>query len=175
MRLIKFITFSHKLHGCSMYKMCDLGTTRVLLPFRFYLLPSPPVNDIYCTSLIRYSGYYFFHCLLLCVYYSRAAIIRGRCSFLWKASRHQQWLDKVRTSEAVTIDRRSVSSIHSLSSLTVSHRNDLYNTNSPGGSMVTIIRNYLCMCVRAVYTSCGYYLRVAFLSFITSVVRLRTI
>ena len=57
MRLIKFITFSHKLHGCTMYEMCDLGTT---CPFGFCFLPSPSVDDIHCTSLIRRHGYYFF-------------------------------------------------------------------------------------------------------------------
>ena len=35
-------------------------------------------------------------------YYSRAVTIRGRHLFHWKACRHQ-WLDKVRTSETVTI------------------------------------------------------------------------
>ena len=31
----------------------------------------------------------------------RAATIQGRCLFLWKACGHQQWLDKVRTSDTV--------------------------------------------------------------------------
>ena len=37
--------------------------------------------------------------------------------------------------------------------------------NSPSASVVTIVRNYSHMCVRAAYTSHGYYLRAAFISF----------
>ena len=47
----------------------------------------------------------FFHCSFLCGYYSRAATIQGWRLLLWKARRHQQQLDKVRTSETVTIAR----------------------------------------------------------------------
>ena len=64
-------------------------------------------GDLYCIrdyhtyhiSLIRRCGYYFFCCTL------GAATIRGRRLFLWKARRHQQQLDKVRTSNTVTIVR----------------------------------------------------------------------
>ena len=38
-------------------------------------------------------------------YYLRAAIIQGRRLFLWKAWRHQRWLDRVRMSEMVTVVR----------------------------------------------------------------------
>ena len=47
----------------------------------------------------RRRGYY----LLCCSFCT--AVIRGQRSFLWKAWRHQLWLDKVGTSETVTIAR----------------------------------------------------------------------
>ena len=52
----------------------------------------------------------FFSLQVLCGYYSRVATIRGQRLFFWKARGHQQWLDKVRTSDTVT----TVSSEHSL-------------------------------------------------------------
>ena len=50
-------------------------------------------------------------------------------------------------------------------SLAVSRGNDSYNTNSPSASVVTVVRNHSHMCARAEFTSCGYYLRAAFVSF----------
>ena len=38
-----------------------------------------------------------------------AATIQGWRLFLWKARRHQRWLDKVHASATVTIVRRSLS------------------------------------------------------------------
>ena len=37
----------------------------------------------------------FFVVHVWCGYYLRVGTIRGWCLFLWKAHRHQQWLDKV--------------------------------------------------------------------------------
>lgn len=48
---------------------------------------------------------------------------------------------------------------------TVHHGNKLYNTNSPSAIPMTIVRNYLHMCVCVVYTSHGYSLREAFKTF----------
>ena len=68
-----------------------------------------------------------------------AATIRGQRLFLWKAQRHQRQLDKVCTSETVTVIN-AVSSMHSLSVLlsVLQH--------SPRASPVTVVRNYLCTC-----------------------------
>ena len=46
-------------------------------------------------SSIRRHGFYFFLLHIWCGYYSRVDTIRGWCLFLWKALRHQRWLDKV--------------------------------------------------------------------------------
>ena len=54
---------------------------------------------VYHISSIRRHGYYFFR-FSFC-----AATIRGRHLFLWKAWRHQLWLDKVGTSETMTVAR----------------------------------------------------------------------
>ena len=47
---------------------------------------------------------------------------------------------------------------------TVSSGNDLYNTNSPSASMVTVFRNHLDTCAHAVFTTCGNYSRAVFIS-----------
>ena len=90
--------------------------------------------------------------------------ICGRHLFLWKVCRHQRRLDKVRTSETVTIARRCPQYAQPRSPA-VSHGNDWYNTNSPSASVVTILRNCSHTHVRVpAYTGHGYYSRVVFIS-----------
>ena len=90
-----------------------------------------------------------------------AATIRGR-----KAHRYQRRLDKLNTSEMVTITR-CCQWCAQLLSPAVNHGYDSYNTNtnSPSASMVTIVKKYSHTCVRATYTSHGYYSRAALTSF----------
>ena len=77
---------------------------------------------------IRRCSYYLFRCSFCAATiqgrrlfkggdYSRAATIWGWWLFLWKARRHQQWLDKVHTSETVTDARHYWYSARSLSIL----------------------------------------------------------
>ena len=47
----------------------------------------------------------------------------------------------------------------------VSCGNDLYNTNSPSASVVTVVRYHLYTCASVTFTSHGYYSRAAFISF----------
>ena len=89
----------------------------------FCFLPSPSVDDIYCTSLIRHHGYYFFRCSLLCSYYvfkggyySRVAFI-SFISFLslisFRASVVRLLFKGCNHSRAVTIrERQLAQSIH---------------------------------------------------------------
>ena len=93
--------------------------------------------------------------LILCGYYSRAAFI---------SLESQERLDKVCTSETVTVARHCQWYAQPLSPA-VSRGN---NTNSPSASMVTIFRNHLHMCARTSFTSDGYYSWAAFISFRTS-------
>ena len=87
------------------------------------------------------AAYYLFHCWFC------ATTIRGRCLFLWKAWRHQLRLDKVGTSETVTVARRCQKYAQPLSPA-VSRGNDSYNTNSPSASVVTVIKIIrICGCV----------------------------
>ena len=104
--------------------------------------------------------------LVLCSYYLRTATIQGWCLFLWKAQRHQRQLDKVCTSETVTVTRCCQQYAQPVSPA-VSRGNNSYKTNSPSASVVTIVRNHLhtCACVCAAFISCGYYSRVVFISF----------
>ena len=68
-----------------------------------YLAPTQYSKVFFCVnnrchiSSIRRHGYYLFHCLFC------AATIWGQRLFLWKAWRHQLWLDKVGTSETMTV------------------------------------------------------------------------
>ena len=50
--------------------------------------------------------------------------------------------------------------------------NDSYNTNRPSASVVTIIRNHSYTCASAVFTSCGYYSKAAFIHSELWIVRL---
>ena len=106
----------------------------------------------------------FISLLVLCGYHSRAATIRGRCLFLWKAGRHQRQLDKVRKSATVMVARHCQEYAQPLSPA-VSRGNGSYNTNSPSASVVTIIRNHSHTCACVAFTSRGYYSRTAFISF----------
>ena len=72
------IHFSHQSHRRSMYEMCNLETIWIPFPFGFCFLPSPPVDDIYCTSLIRRHATTFFAArFCVATTYSRVATIRG--------------------------------------------------------------------------------------------------
>ena len=67
----------------------------------------------------------------------------------------------VRMSKTVTVARRGQWYTQPLSPA-VNHGNKLYNTNSPSASMMTVVRDHSHMCVRAMFTSRGYYSRAKF-------------
>ena len=77
------------------------------------------------------------------------ATIRGRHLFHWKARRHQYV-------QAIQRQQLEAGIVQSLSSA-VSHRKELYNTNSPSASLVTIVRIIrMCACTAC---CCSYYSR----------------
>ena len=98
-----------------------------------------------------------FCCSLLYSYDLRATTIRGWRLFLWKACRHQEY--KVSTSNTVMTVRHCQFYMQPLSP-SVSCGTELYNTNSPVVSPVSIVRNYLHTC--SAYTTHGYFMRAAF-------------
>ena len=99
--------------------------------------------------------HYYFCCLFLCGYYSRAVFI---------SLESPQTLMTVHTSNTVMTVRCCQLYAQPLSS-TVSHGNESYNTDSPSASLVTVISNYSQPCSFAVYTSHSYYSRVATILF----------
>ena len=121
-----------------------------------------------CNSSIRHHGYYLSHCSFCAatIWGRPLQCVWGQRLFFWKALRCQWRLDKVRTSETVTV-LDTVSSTRSLSVLhAVSRGNNSYNTNSPSASVVTITRNHSHTCACAAFISCGYYSRARFFFFI---------
>ena len=124
-------------------------------------------NNMVSRIISKYIPYFFdlmlrllfISLLVLCGYYSRAATIRWRCLFLWKARRR---LNKVHMSETVKVARHCQQYTQPLSPV-VSHENDSYNTNSSSASVVTIVRNHSHTCAHAMFTSRGYYSRAAFI------------
>ena len=96
----------------------------------------------------------FLSLLVLCGYYSRAAFISLET---W---RHQRWLDKVRTSETVMVARCYRLYAQPLSPA-VSRGNNSYNKKRPSASVVTVVTKHSYTCVCVVFTSHGYYSRVA--------------
>ena len=72
-------------------------------------VPSVPVREVSMCVFLRSDTpvgawlLFFFLLHVWCGYYSRVATIRGRCLFLWKAHRHQQWLDKVHVRMSDTV------------------------------------------------------------------------
>ena len=113
----------------------------------------------YRTSSIRCRSYYFF-AAWFCM-----TTNRGWHLFPWKACTHQ-W--HVPALQWPLLD--AVSSTHSL--LSAMETIELYNTNTPSTSQVTVIRNYLQSCLCATYTSHGYYSRAAFICSELPIVRL---
>ena len=104
---------------------------------------------VYHISFIKPHGYYFFFFFATHV---AVATIQGWHLFLWEASTHQQWLDKVHTSDKAMIVRHCQYFAQSLSPV-VSHENELYNTNSPSTSLVTVESEIICTCACSMYTS----------------------
>ena len=94
---------------------------------------------VYFISLIRRCGYFFFAACLS---------TGGWRIFLWKpADINDGWISYVRAIQRWLLD--AVSSLAQPLSPAVSRGNELYNTNCPSDSLVTIVRNYLCMCACA--------------------------
>ena len=67
------------------------------------------------------------------------------------------------------LDHSQLQNMQPLSSA-VSHGNKSYNTNSSSTSLVTIVRNYVCMCTAD--TSHSYYSMVVFISLGLPIVQL---
>ena len=99
-------------------------------------LSTPYFLDQMLRLLFLFSAYFN-----LCGY-----CLRG-CLFLLKTRRHQQRLDKVCRSDTVM----TVNSTQPLSSA-ISLGEELYNTNSPSASPLTVILNYPHTCACALYT-----------------------
>ena len=124
-----------------------------------FLQPDSPTGFPYYSKSLYCLYNYRIFLIRCCWYYSFAArfcaaTIRGWHLFLWKTQRHQQRLDKVRTSDTVTQYAQPIS--HA-----VSHRIESYNTNSSSASLVTIVSKCLHMYACAMYTSHSYYSRTA--------------
>ena len=111
---------------------------------------------------IRRHSYYFFCYTFLCGYYLRAATIGGWCLFVWKTRRHQWRLDKVCTSDTVTL-LHDVNSTHSLSVL-LSAVETTRTTQTALALAWWLASVIICTRACAAYSSRGYYMWVAFIS-----------
>ena len=99
----------------------------------------------------------FFLCLFSAATIRGRSLFKGGVYFFGKPTDIKDgWIRCVRVIQRWLLD--TVSSSRSLSVL-LSAGNELYYTNSPSASLVTVVRN---ICTR-VYTSCGYYSRTAFI------------
>ena len=161
-RQLLWLTFVHteRLSGDSV--VC--GHTAWLVMHWLYLMYQLPLSgwagdyDIYTVFLQSDAVATIFFAACFC-----AAAIRGCRLFPWKACRHQQQLNKTCTNNTVTAVRHCQWYAQPLSS-TVSCGKESYNTNSPRASLAGNHRQKLSQsCLCAMYTSRGYFSRVAFI------------
>ena len=104
--------------------------------------------DYYRISSIRRRGYYFILCSFSATTIRGRLLFEGGIYFFGKpADINDGWINHVRMIQRRLLN--AVSSLRSLSVLLVSHGNESYNTNSPGASLVVVVRNYSHTCACA--------------------------